>query len=128
MPRKSKDSSSRRWRPALVALALAAGVLLAFDWLGGEALRRVGFRDRYRVAFADIRCEAPPGVDRPAFLTEVRYVSNHPESFLALDDSDHTRLERAFALHPWVESVDGVTVEPGNIVTVKLKFRTPVLA
>ena len=132
-PRKSKDAipQARRWRSALaivITLAVACGIFLAFDQLGGEALRRIGLRERYRVAFTDVRCEAPPGLDRRTFLTEVRYVAKFPEFFNALDDADREQLGKAFAAHPWVEAVEGVSVEPGDAVTVRLKFRVPVLA
>ena len=131
--RQSKDSKpgSRRWRTALVVvitLILVGGIFLAFDRLGSEALRRLGPRDRYRVAFADVHCDAPPGLDRHTFLAEVRYVANFPDSFNALDEADRTYLAKAFAVHPWVESVEGISVEAGNAVTVRLKFRVPVLA
>ena len=131
-PRKSKDSNarSRRWRPVvavLFTLAVICGLFFAFDWLGSEALRRIGPRERYRVAFADVQCDVPPGLDRPTFLTEVRYVSNFPDSLNALEESDREQLSRAFAAHPWVEAVEGVSVEAGNAVKVRLKFRVPVL-
>lgn len=123
-----------RWRgtrPALVVvltLAAAAGLLVGLGWVGDEARRRLGPRDRYAVRFADIACDAPPGADRPAFLAEVRYVSGFPESFQALDPDAASRLAAAFAGHPWVGAVDGVTVEPPATVRVRLRFRTPVLA
>jgi len=61
-------------------------------------------------------------------LTEVRYQSGFPDSFNALAEEVREQLARAFAAHPWVESVQGVTVSPGNAVTVELRFRVPVLA
>lgn len=113
---------------ALLAVAVAASALLLLGWFGNEALSRVGFRERYRVPFADIRCDPPPGLDRTAFLNEVRYLSNHPDSVFALEGDERARLERAFAQHPWVESVESVAVDPGPAVTVRVKFRIPVLA
>ena len=38
------------------------------------------------------------------------------------------KLSAAFAAHPWVEEVKGVSIEPENRVRVNLKFRTPALA
>ena len=132
-PRKSKDEipHARRWRSVAaiaITMALAAGIILTLDSLGIEALRHLGSRERFRVAFADIHCEPPPGIDRHTFLTEVRYVSRFPESFNAIDEPDRDRLAKAFAAHPWVESVEGISVEARNAVTVQLKFRVPVMA
>ena len=132
-PRKSRESEprSRRWRPVvavLLTLALVCGIFFAFVWLGGEALHRIGLRERYRFAFNSIDCDSPHGMDRHQFLAEVRYLSNFPESFNALDESDREHLSRAFASHPWVEAVEGISVEPGNAVKANLKFRVPVLA
>ncbi|MFO0806950.1 MAG: hypothetical protein U0791_27930 [Gemmataceae bacterium] len=121
---------SRRRRSLLVAavvLLAVAGAVFALDLLGGEALRRVGLHGRYRARFADVQCESPRGMDRAAFLTEVRYLSEFPESFHPLDDAERVRLAGAFSRHPWVEHVGGVTVEPGNIVRVSLTFREPAL-
>jgi len=130
---KVKPPQSKRagWRAGIVALAIVAlvgGILAAFDRIGSEALERIGSRSRYRSAFADIQCEAPPGLERSAFLTEVRYLADSPESFHGLDETERTKLAKAFALHPWVEAVEGVLVQPGNVVAVRLKFREPVLA
>jgi hypothetical protein len=129
-PRKTKESHGR-WRHAaaiLITLLIIGGLLLGIDRLGSEALRGIGPRSRYRVAFADVHCAAPPGLGRQTFLTEVRYVARFPETFNALDESDREKVAAAFALHPWVESVEGVSVEPGNAVNVHLVFRVPVLA
>lgn len=136
MSRKRKPAAAppagrwRRFRPALVAgltLAAAAAVLAGLGWVGDEARRRLGPRPRYEVRFADILCDAPPGTDRPTFLAEVRYVRNLPETFPALDPEAEARLAAAFAAHPWVDGVDGITLEPPAKVVVKLRFRTPVL-
>jgi hypothetical protein len=128
-PRRPKPARSR-WKPALailLTLAIVGGIALAFDWIGGEALRRIGQRGRYRVAFADIHCDSPRGLDRETFLREVRYLSDFPESFHALDEGERSQLTAAFAKHPWVESVDAVGLSPGNAVTVKLTYRVPAL-
>lgn len=132
MPRKKpNEEPAPRRRRSLIAVALVllvvGGVVFGLDRIGGEALRRVGLHGRYRASFADIRCDPPRGMDRPAFLTEVRYLSEFPEVFHALDEVERQRLAAAFARHPWVERVEGVTVEPGNVVRVALAFREPML-
>jgi hypothetical protein len=134
-PKKSKDSAQPRgWRRAgrrvvvlALTLAVATAVLFGLRSLGDEALRGLGPRERFRVRFADVQCDSPPGTDRSTFLTEVRYTSGFPETFNALDPADRDRLSAAFASHPWVESVDDVSVEPQTVVRVKLTFRTPLM-
>ncbi|HET6572030.1 MAG TPA: hypothetical protein VFG68_00380 [Fimbriiglobus sp.] len=112
----------------LIALALVGGVMYAVAWLGGRAGERVAGRDRYAVRIADIACDAPPGKDRPTFLTEVRYLAGLPETVQAVDPKLPELLTAAFAKHPWVAEVVGVTVEPDATVRVALRFRVPVLA
>jgi hypothetical protein len=112
----------------LVALALVTGVVLAIARLGDEAGRAVADRDRYTVRLADVECDAPPGLDRAAFLAEVRYLADVPEAVQSVDPDLPARLSAAFARHPWVAEVVGVTVGPGAAVRVGLRFRVPVLA
>ena len=119
---------TRRVLAVLLTLAAAAGVVWGIARLGDAARRSVGPRDRYAVRFADIDCDPPPGLDRPSFLTEVRYVSNFPESFQSLDEELAPKLTAAFAAHPWVAAVEGVSVEPDGRVRVKLRHRQPALA
>jgi hypothetical protein len=126
-----KPPRVRPWRPLLaivLTLAAVAAVVVALGWVGDEALRRVGGRDRYRTPFADIQCDPPPGLDRTTFLAEARYAGGLPETVNALDPADRERLAAGFANHPWVEAVEGVTAEPGGGARVALRFRTPVLA
>jgi hypothetical protein len=112
----------------LLALALVGGVVYAVAWLGGRAGERVAGRDRYAVRVADIACDAPPGKDRATFLTEVRYLAGLPETVRAVDPTLPEQLTPAFARHPWVAEVVGVTVEADATVRVGLRFRVPVLA
>jgi hypothetical protein len=112
----------------LIALALVGGVVYAVAWLGGAAGKRVADRDRYAVRVADIVCDTPPGKDRAAFLTEVRYLAKLPETVQAVDPSLSQQLANAFAQHPLVAEVADVTVEPDGSVRVGLRFRVPVLA
>jgi hypothetical protein len=111
-----------------LTLAAVAGLLYGLGRLGDEARRRVGPRERYLVRFADVECDAPPGLDRAAFLAEVRYVGKHPETFNLNAAEDTDRLSASFAAHPWVKGVEGIDVEPPARVRVRLRFRAPVLA
>ena len=119
---------ARRVGVVFLTLAVAGGVVWGVARLGEEARRGIGPRDRYAVRFADIDCPAPPGLDRPAFLAEVRYAANAPETLQALDPELTPKLTADFASHPWVAAVEGVTVESDHRVRVALKFRTPTLA
>jgi hypothetical protein len=131
--RKAKPSVpgvARGARPivaTLVTLGVAGGLLFGLSLLGDEARRNIGPRDRYAAKFADIRCDSPPGLTRETFLTEVRYASNAPHTIQTLDPQLQAKLTTAFGAHPWVASVDAVSVEPPGVVNVKLTFRKPVL-
>ena len=130
-PSPAPPPGPRSARPifaVLLTLGAAALLLFGLSRLGDEARRNIGPRDRYAVRFLDIRCDPPPGTSRVAFLAEVRYGTRVPPTLQALDPELAPTLTTAFAAHPWVASVDAVTVDPPDIVTVKLTFRTPVLA
>lgn len=130
--RKAKPpATANRTRPliaVLTTLGVAAAVLFALSWAGDAARQHIGARERYAVRFADIRCDPPPGTSRDTFLAEVRYAASAAPTFQALDPDLTSKLSGAFAMHPWVASVDGVTVEDSNAVSVKLTYRVPVLA
>jgi hypothetical protein len=130
--RKAKHPAAGRRVPPLAAVLLtlgaAAAVLFGLSRLGDEARRNIGPRDRYAVKFADIRCDPPPGTTRDTFLSEVRYAANVPPTFQTLDAELAPKLTAAFAAHPWVASVDAVTVNASDAISVKLTYRSPVLA
>jgi hypothetical protein len=107
--------------------AVAAGVVWGIARLGDEARKRIGPRERYLVRFADIECESPAGLERLAFLSEVRYVAAFPDSFQSLDPELKTKLTAAFTAHPWVADVEDVTLDPQGKVRVALRFRVPML-
>lgn len=111
----------------LLTLGAVAALIYGLSRLGDDARRNIGPRGRYEVRFDDIRCEPPPATTRESFLAEVRYISNAAPTFQSMDPELNAKLSAVFAQHPWVASVEGVTVEPPNAVTVKLTYRTPVL-
>jgi len=112
----------------LFALAFVVGTVAAIAWIGGVAGERVSGNERYSVRVAEIHCDAPSGTDRSTFLTEVRYLADLPETVQNVDPELAKKLSLAFARHPWVQSVNGVRVEPNGAIHVDLTFRTPVLA
>lgn len=128
LPAPSGARTARPILAVLLTLGAAAALLFGLSRLGDEARRNIGPRDRYAVRFADIRCAAPPGSTRETFLIEVRYDANAAATVQALDPDLASKLTAAFGAHPWVASVDAVTVDPPDVVGVKLTFRAPVLA
>lgn len=108
-------------------LAVVVGLLFVLNRVGNEAQDHVGPRERYEVPFAEIECATPQGLERSAFLAEVRKASGFPETFQLLDPATPEKLRAAFASHPWVDAVEDVTISPQKPVQVKLVFRVPVL-
>jgi hypothetical protein len=99
--------------------AIGAVVIVTHDW---------NQRQEASLAFEAIDCPSPGELSRADFLTEVHYLCGLPEH-LDLHDAELARkLAAAFALHPWVERVERVQLEPGPKVSVSLCFRKPVLA
>jgi hypothetical protein len=127
-PPPSSGRGARRLVAVVLTLAAVAGLVWGVWRLGEEARQNIGPRDRYAVRFADIACDPPPGLDRAAFLSEVRYVSDFPESFQSLDPDLHPKLAAAFTAHPWVAAVEGVSVDAEGAVRVRLRHRAPALA
>jgi hypothetical protein len=112
-----------------VLLLLVALFLGGVIWAGRWGLEQLQGSNRYNVAFADIECEPPVGMDRQKFLDEVRYYEpRFPERLGLLDESLSPHLRQGFAKHPWVEKVDDVTIKPPKQIIVKLTPRAPVLA
>lgn len=129
--KKAPPPAPHRARPVaavLLTLGAAGALLFGLSWLGDEARRNIGPRDRYAVRVADIRCAPPPSTPRETFLAEVRYAADLPLTIQSLDPDLTRKLTAAFAAHPWVAAVDAVTVEPPDLITVTLTFRKPALA
>jgi len=106
---------------------MIAGVISGILWLGRKAGDKVANEARYTVPFSQISCEHPPGVDRLAFLTEVRYISSLPETLQSVEAGLADQLKAAFSKHPWVSQVEEVKITPDAKIEVVLKFRLPVL-
>ena len=119
----------RRWIFRGLALLLVLGAFLAgLIVLGQWAQNQVRDQERYTVAFADIDCEPPPGMERGDFLDDVQYRASLPNDLPLLDEDLPARLTAAFSRHPWVEAVEAVEVSPPRRVLVRLSYRVPVLA
>jgi hypothetical protein len=108
-------------------LACGAG-LVALIAVGRITRSLLNSSERYRAEFCNIETPTPPGLERDAFLKEVRYAGEMPETLSVLDDDLSNRIRSAFSRHPWVESVDQVEIGPGNRIRVSTTFRVPVLA
>jgi len=112
---------------AILALALGFGALAGLAWLGTRAGNDVAPNARYTVAFAEIECDAPPGLEAKPFLTEVRFINDLPETLQSVDPKLSEHLKAAFAKHPWVLEVGAVTVTAQGTIRVELTFRESAL-
>ena len=127
---RPEPTAAGPWKYARLVLlfALVAGFLGGVIWAGRWGLEQLRGRDRYDVAFADIECEPPVGMDRQQFLNEVRYPNRLLPQLHLLDGDLEAKLRAEFALHAWVEKVDDVKIVPPKRIVVKLTHRVPVLA
>lgn len=115
----------RKLIAVVLVLAAAGGLAAGLAYLGGRAGEEVAADPRYAVPVADISCDVPPGVDRAAFLSEVRYLGRLPATVSAVDPRLKDQLAAAFGTHPWVAAVKGVEVNVDRSIRVNLEFRTP---
>jgi len=119
----------RRWIfKGAILLLVVATFLAGLIALGQWSLKQIRGHDRYLVSFSDIDCTPPAGLERIAFLDEVQYLANLPESLSLLDEELPKRLADGFRRHPWVAKVITVELEPPKQVHVELAYRRPVLA
>ncbi len=132
--RGSEPSAAFGWRPWRLLLTFATTlcaislVIYGVGQLNQQARLQLAERERYHIPFSDIVCEAPPGMSRETFLAEVRYLTETAATVSLLDPELEARLRTIFLAHPWVESVESVTINPPRQLDVHLRFRTPVLA
>jgi hypothetical protein len=123
-PAPPDAGSARRWLVQLLfPLALGAGLLGGVVWLG----RYLG-SDEHSLAFADIECDAPPGMTRAEFLGEAQYLAGLPDRLRAQDPATRQRVFDALALHPWVARVHRVEFPTPGSARADLEFRRPTLA
>jgi hypothetical protein len=131
-PRKrpAKPAPVSWWRVVRVLPAAAAvvGLFAGLRWVSVQAGAQVAAKERYAVRVADLRVNTPPQTDVAKFLTEVKLLGRLPDTVQAVDPGLPGQLGEAFRLHPWVEDVTAVAVEPDGGVRVEVKFRSPALA
>lgn len=132
MARKTpaRPTPPARRRPLLRAAVAALGCVAAVGgvaWAGLAAVALIDHRDRFNLPLSAIDFDPPSGVDRTAFLAEVRYLGDLPDRFNTYDPAATGRVHAAFAKHPWVERVGGgyTTVARRYVLTVV--FRQPAL-
>jgi len=119
----------RRWIfKGAILLLVVATFLAGLIALGQWSLEQIRGHDRYLVCFNDIDCTPPAGLERSAFLDEVQYLANFPQSLSLLDEELPKRLADGFRRHPWVAKVIAVELDPPKLVHVELVYRRPVLA
>lgn len=121
------DAPPRRWPRWLAQIVLGVGTatlaVAGVVAVGNVARDNILPNDRYRVAFADIECRAPDGMDRAKFLDEVRYIDRFSEQVNVLDPALADRLRATFAKHPRVARVDNVEILSQPRIRVELTFR-----
>ena len=125
------EESRPKRRPLLrgfATLIAIVALLASIVWLGVQAASEIQSRSRYTLAFTDIDCDVPAGLDKNTFLAEVRYLSDFPETFPAHDPRTQERLREAFRKHPWVEHVQGGYLTVGKKYQLDVIARVPVLA
>jgi hypothetical protein len=113
---------------ALAVVVLVVGFFGGLIVLGELARDSLARQERYRVPFAAIECQPPPGMTTADFLDEVQYYARFPDKFVVLDKDLSARLKDGFSKHPWVEKVLAVEMSPPRYVQVRLQYRMPVLA
>lgn len=127
----------RKWIvQALTPILCGLALLLSVIGLGRAARASLHDRVTYSIAFGDIDCQPPEGMSREAFLNEVRVHTNQPKALPLLDEDLIARLHRAFAVHPWVDSVRRVDIgsphhagsHSKTTLHLDLVYRQPVLA
>jgi hypothetical protein len=105
----------------LAAAGLALGLVIALGrWL------RPAPEPAGRIAFADVMCDAPPGMTRERFLEDVQSRSGLPDGVDLRDEAHSGKVREAFKAHPWVKLVSPLERRAG-VVSVALEFRRPVL-
>ena len=125
------EESRPKRRPLLrgfATLIAIVALLASIVWVGLQAASEIQSRSRYTLAFTDIDCDVPAGLDKNTFLAEVRYLSDFPETFPAHDPPTQERLREAFRKHPWVERVQGGYFTVGRKYQLDVIARLPVLA
>lgn len=127
----------RKWLlEALTPIMCGLLVLLAVIGLGRAARASLHARPAYSLTFGDIDCPPPDGLSHQAFLNEVQELTRQPADVHVLDADAMARLHRAFAVHPWVESVRRIEIvktlsetrQPHSQVRAELAYRHAVLA
>lgn len=134
--KKKKQAPQTTWGRAKQLLFLRARVLVAlgvvglFGWGMYSVWQRVApsiiHRDRYLLTADRITISTLPEWITADVRMEVVRNSGLDRRLSVLDDSFVQVVEDAFALHPWVESVDKITKSYPPAVHVDLTFRRPV--
>jgi hypothetical protein len=116
---------SRGWSALLglvAGLAVLAGVVVVHKLTRDDLDRR----EHYVIKLTDLNVAAPPGMSREDFVAEVLYNRGLPAKYDRTDPALSSKLQTAFAAHPWVEKATvGDVTSPRP---VELVFRTPTLA
>ncbi len=127
-PEPRRFTGLRLGMQVIGGLGLMVGLLLLFDQLGTAAKQQVPAQPRYAVPLEELQFDTPAYIDRTAFLAEVQYLSQLPDTVQAIDPHLQHQLQSAFLQHPWVADLGTVRVQPDLTIHLPLQWREPALA
>jgi hypothetical protein len=120
-----------RIRPRVwLCLALLVGLGIGGHFLWRRTSSVVARDPRYRLTAEHITITPPPAWIRTDIKSQVLRDSGLAGTLSVLEDWDSLtrRVKNAFALHPWVASVERITRRLPSSLEVELKYRRPIAA
>jgi hypothetical protein len=115
-----------------VRVLIVLAVVAALGFAAREAWRRtasvIASRDRYLVPAESITVTQPPEWIVADVRDQVIHAAGLDRRLSILDPSFPERIEQAFSLHPWVQTVDRIEKKFPPAVHVELTYRKPIAA
>jgi hypothetical protein len=115
-----------------VRVLIVLAVVTALGFAAREAWRRtasaIASRDRYLLPAEAITVTQPPEWIVADVRDQVIHAAGLDRRLSILDPGFPERIEQAFSLHPWVQSVDRIEKEFPPAVHVELTYRKPIAA
>jgi hypothetical protein len=110
----------------LLSAAIVAGSIAVALGLWQKLRPHVSVQPEYLVDVRDIGLTLPPSWIRANVKAEVLRDASLPPQLSILDETLNERLKQAFALHPWIASVEKVETGYPARVSVTVTYRRPV--
>jgi len=127
-----KDGASRRRLPTkwigrgLLTVAIAVGSTAAALGLWQKLRPHISTQPEYLVEARNLQVTPPPNWIHASVKEEVLRYAGLPSQLSILDETLSDRLKQAFALHPWIASVDQVETGYPASIKVTVHYRRPV--